>query len=268
MNFAVDTVTAVDEAHRSYDPSCFDSLAAIEERHFWFKARSHVISTLARQITADLAPGYRVLEVGCGTGYVLGGLKRACPKGCVIGMDVHTEGFRYARQRSSCSLLQADVRTAPFTSTFDLIGVFDVLEHLNEDLAVLHQLHALLKPGGKLLVTVPAHPNLWSYFDEYSHHCRRYTLTDLRDKLGAAGYRPEYMTEYMAAIFGLVFMGRKFASLRTTGKTSVQQLAAYDLKVVPVINDLLAWALSHEARWVARRRQIPFGASLVAIAAK
>ena len=61
MNFAVDTVTAVDEAHRSYDPSCFDSLAAIEERHFWFKARSHVISTMSRQITADLAPGYRVL---------------------------------------------------------------------------------------------------------------------------------------------------------------------------------------------------------------
>jgi SAM-dependent methyltransferase len=268
MNFAVDTVTAADEAHRSYDPACFDSLAAIEERHFWFKARSRVISTLARQMTADLAPGYRVLEVGCGTGYVLGGLEKACPRGCVIGMDVHTEGFRHARRRSSCSLLQADVRTAPFTSAFDMIGVFDVLEHLPDDLTVLHQLHALLKPGGKLLVTVPAHPSMWSYFDEYSHHCRRYTLTDLKDKFRAVGYRTEYITEYMAAIFGLVFMGRKVARLSTSDKTSVQKLAAYDLKIVPVINDLLAWALSHEARWVARRRQIPFGASLVVIAAK
>ena len=105
MNFAVSRSAtrsaAVSAAIDGYDRACFDSLAEIEEKHFWFRARSRVIETLARQITASLPAGYRVLEVGCGTGNVLRAMERACPAGSVIGLDYYAEGLRYARHRSA-----------------------------------------------------------------------------------------------------------------------------------------------------------------------
>lgn len=267
-NLTVSEEAADRTVESSYDPSCFDALAEVEEKHFWFRARTLVISTLVRQITADLPPGYRVLEVGCGTGNILRALEQACPAGSVTGMDLHREGLSYARRRSSCRLLQADIHRPPFTGAFDVIGAFDVLEHLPDDARVLRDLEAMLKPGGALLVTVPAHPSLWSYFDEYSHHCRRYTRADLRYKLRNSGYQIEYLTEYMAAIFPLMYVARKLAGIRAGHDRDVRQLAARDLKVVPVLNDLLAHVFSSEARWIARRHKMPFGASLVAIARK
>src|SRR5712692_7658765 len=207
-NLTVSEETADRAVESSYDPSCFDALAEVEEKHFWFRARTQVISTLVRQVTADLSPGYRVLEVGCGTGNILRALQEVCPAGSVTGMDLHPEGLRYARRRSSCSLLQGDIHQPPFTSAFDVIGAFDVLEHLPDDARVLRDLEAMLKPGGTLLVTVPAHPSLWSYFDEYSHHCRRYTRVGLQQKLEGAGYHIEYMTEYMTAILPILWLSR------------------------------------------------------------
>ena len=164
------------------------------------------------QLTRPLPPGYRVLEVGCGTGNVLRMLERHCRRGTVVGMDLFAEGLHYARQRTACGLVQGDVRTPPFGAAFDLIGLFDVLEHLPDDRQILADLHRMLVPGGHLLVTVPAHRALWSYFDEAAHHCRRYAAPDLRRKLVAAGYRVDYLTQYMAALFPLVWLGRRLAA--------------------------------------------------------
>jgi 2-polyprenyl-3-methyl-5-hydroxy-6-metoxy-1,4-benzoquinol methylase len=267
MSSTVSAEAAVRTAESSYDPACFDALAQVEEKHFWFRARTQVISTLVRQITAGLAPGYRVLEVGCGTGNILRALKQACPAGSVTGMDLHAQGLAYARRRSPCGLLQGDIHAAPFGSAFDVIGAFDVLEHLLDDVPVLRDLAAMLKPGGALVVTVPAHPYLWSYFDEYSHHCRRYTRAELQQKLEAAGYHIEYLSEYMAAILPMVWLGRRMASGGTSAAPdSATRLAGRDLRVVPVVNGALAWLLSQEARWVGQRWRMPFGASMVALA--
>src|SRR6059036_3246571 len=97
---------------RSYDPAWFARLADIEDRHFWFRARNEVIAALARQITRGLEPGYRVLEVGCGTGNVLRFLEKACPQGTVIGMDLFGEGLAFARRRTKCPLVQGDMAGA------------------------------------------------------------------------------------------------------------------------------------------------------------
>ncbi|HYN88796.1 MAG TPA: class I SAM-dependent methyltransferase, partial [Ardenticatenaceae bacterium] len=153
-----------------YDPQHFAPLFAIEDRHFWFRSRNRVIAAVARQLTADLNARYRVLEVGCGTGNVLRVLERVCARGTVMGMDLFAEGLSYARARTTCTLLQGDMRRPPFDAEFDLIGLFDVLEHLPDDVQVLRDLYAMLAPGGRLLMTVPAGPSLWSYFDEASGH--------------------------------------------------------------------------------------------------
>jgi len=259
-------------AHQSYNPSFFAPLFAIEDRHFWFRARNKVISVLINQITTDLADGYRVLEVGCGTGNVLRVLDRICSSGTVVGMDLFAEGMRYARERTSSPLVQGDMHSPPFGIQFQVIGLFDVLEHLPNDVQVLRDLHTMLASEGVLLLTVPAHASLWSYFDEASQHCRRYESAELRDKLLHSGYRIEYMTAYMASVFPLVWLGRRLASLtnrRTTDDIHrIHNLANRELRIIPIINELLTLLLTQETHIVARRRQLPIGTSLLVVARK
>jgi SAM-dependent methyltransferase len=255
-------------AREAYDPSFFENLAAAEDRHFWFRARNRVIEALAAQLTAGFAPGYRVLEVGCGTGSALRALERACPGGSVLGMDLFGEGLRHARRRGG-RLVQADLHHPPFAARFDLVGLFDVVEHLADDVRVLRDLAELLAPGGALLLTVPASRRLWSSWDETVRHRRRYEPAELGARLREAGYRVEYLTPYMSAIFPLVWARRKLGRGGRSGcDADSHALAEGEFRVVPGLNALLGLCLAPEARRIARRRTLPFGTSLVAVARK
>jgi SAM-dependent methyltransferase len=265
------TAPGAPPAHSSYEPAYFSPLFAIEDRHFWFRARNRVISQLVASLTRRLPPGYHVLEVGCGTGNVLRVLEQACPRGTVIGMDLFAQGLSFARRRTACPLVQGDVHAAPFRVPFEVIGLFDVLEHLSDDQRILADLWTLLAPGGTLLLTVPAHAVLWSYFDEAAHHCRRYAPAELHQKLRAAGYEVEYLTQYMAPLFPLVWLGRRLARLvphRDRAARTADALALSELRITPGLNGLLSWLLAREAPLIARRRQLPIGTSLLAVARK
>jgi SAM-dependent methyltransferase len=254
-----------------FDPSFFDRLSSIERRHFWFRARNNVIAGMARRVAATLPPGFVMLEVGCGTGNSLAVLERSCPAGIVVGVDLWFEGLRYARQRTSCSLVQADLRLHPFTKQFDLIGAFDVIEHLPQDEEAMAGLRAMLAPGGRLLVTVPAHQSLWSYFDEASCHCRRYSSSELRAKLRRAGFEIDFLTQFMAGLFPFIWFGRRLARLSQHGSQSsctAPDLAARELRVIPVLNQMLYWLCSWEAWWLSRGHSLPIGTSLAAVARK
>src|SRR5438552_1184329 len=113
-------------AQGGYDPVFFDQLAAVEDRHFWFRARNDLIARLASRLTAPLPAGYLALEVGCGTGNVLRYLAKACDGGTVVGMDLFPEGLRHARRRTTAALVQGDLRRHPFQKPAALIGIFDV----------------------------------------------------------------------------------------------------------------------------------------------
>jgi SAM-dependent methyltransferase len=259
-------------SHYGYNPEWFVQLQAIEDRHFWFRTRNKVISIVVSQITANMAPGYRVLEVGCGTGNVLRLLEQTCKNGVVMGIDLFAEGLQYARRRTTCQVVQADIHAPPFATQFHLIGLFDVLEHLPDDMQVLRNMHTMLAQGGILLLTVPAHPSLWSYFDEASRHCRRYQVSNLESKLNNTGYQIEYLTQYMVSIFPLLWLGRRLKSLidrRPSGSADrTDALARAELGITPVANGLLAFLLALEARLIARRCRLPIGTSLLAIARK
>jgi len=248
----------------SYDPAWFAPLAAVEDRHFWFRARNRVIRALAGGLTAGLAPGYWILEVGCGTGSLLPVLAEACPGGVVVGADLFGESLTFARRRARCPVVAADIGSLPFRPGFALIGLFDVLEHLEDDVAVLGSLRRLLAPEGALLLTVPAHPSLWSYFDEAARHRRRYEAGELEQKLARAGYRIEYLTPFMSSIFPLLWLGRRLAP--RLGRRSASELVHQELRVTPVLNELLGWMLAPEAAFIARRRRLPVGTSLAAVA--
>ena len=117
-----------------------------------------------------------------------------------------------------------------------------------------------------LVLTVPAHQELWSYFDEASQHCRRYTLPDLETKLTKSGYRIDYLSEYMMALYPLMWLGRRFAGRNRGG--DAMQLASKELQVVPILNAALNFVLAQELRWLAKRRRLPIGTSLIAVARK
>ena len=263
--------TTGESARRSYDPEFFDQLARIESKHFWFRTRNQVIATLAQQITEDWPDGYRVLEVGCGTGNVLRALEQVCSRGIVVGMDLFAEGLSFARKRTSCALVQGNIEQSGFGIQFDLIGAFDVVEHLSDDVQVFRAIHSMLKPGGALLLTVPAHQSLWSYFDEAAHHRRRYGTTDLRSKLIQTGYEIEFLSQFMASTYPLLWFVRIIKSIlrENDNSNSVERhraLSLEELRIVPVLNGLLTFALTQEARLIKSRIVLPFGSSLVVVA--
>jgi len=166
----------------------------------------------------------------------------------------------------STDLMQGDVRRPPFSRTFQLIGIFDVLEHIGEDVQILRDLRALLHPGGALLLTVPAHQSLWSYFDELSGHCRRYSREELERKLDHAGFRVEFLTPYMASLHPMMWLSRRLRGHKPGAAFDRRKVLEQELRVVPVLNDLLTWQLGCEARWLSARRRLPFGTSWLAIA--
>src|SRR4030095_12517772 len=116
-----------------------------------------------------------LLEVGCGTGFVLQGLHAALPALRLTATDAAAEGLALARTRApSASLRQQDARELDARGEYDLAAAFDVLEHIPEDIDVMARLRNAVKPGGGVLITVPQHPWLWSRADEIGHHVRRY----------------------------------------------------------------------------------------------
>lgn len=250
-----------------YNPARYAELFAAEDRHFWFRARNRAIRALLKPIIADLSDGYAVLEIGCGTGNTLRAFAEACTGGMVVGMDLFAEGLSYARMRVSCPLVQASIQAPPFRARFQLVGLFDVLEHLPDDKRVLRDIYNLLQPGGSLVLTLPAHPSLWSYHDEAAGHRRRYEAGDLCSKLNAVGYRIEYVTEYMMSMLPLIWL-RRLPKLRysTMSAERVRELRAQELSVPPVINRILDVVLGLEAAIIARRWSLPIGGSIIALA--
>ncbi|MEO8609026.1 MAG: class I SAM-dependent methyltransferase [Chloroflexota bacterium] len=257
-------------ADKSYDQSHFPDLFAAEDRHFWFQTRNKVISTLAQQLMADYPAGYRFLEIGCGNGNVLKELERVATNGTVIGIDLFAEGLRFARLRVSAPLVQADIFNTPFKVAFEMVGMFDVLEHLQNDVDVLAQVRTMLAPGGALMLTVPAFKSLWSYADRNANHKRRYERADLEQKLTQAGFQVDFVSYYMMSVFPLVWVGRKLANraLRLSDNPHELERSMFrnELKIRPGMNQIMYQAVAQEIPFLARRRNLPFGTSLIAIA--
>jgi SAM-dependent methyltransferase len=242
------------------------ALAAVEDRHFWFRARNSVIQAVAARIEPTLPPDYRVLEVGCGTGNTLRVLAAVCRRGSVVGMDSQHRGLVVARGRVSCPLIQADIRHLPFGQglRFDLVCMFDVLEHIPDDVGALAAVRAGVTSGGRLLLTVPAAPELWSAFDVAARHCRRYTVESVQSAVEAAGFQLDYVSPFMARLYPIARFSRRRQSGR--GPKAGGDPVLEDLRIVPLVNDVLAWILAREAPLIAARRRLPQGTSLIVIA--
>lgn len=249
-----------------YDERYVPALAAAEDRHFWFRGRNAVIRAVAARLEATLPDRYRILEVGCGTGNTLRVLDDVFRRGSVLGMDWQHQGLAIARRRVACPVVQADLRQAPFPPdlAFDVVGMFDVLEHLADDAAALSAIRERLTPGGLLLLTVPAAPELWSAFDVAARHCRRYTAETLQRALIAARFDLHYVSPFMTALYPMAWLKRRWSPRRRRHVDPVLD----DLRIVPGLNGALARLLGWEAGHIAAGRRLPLGTSLIAIAGR
>jgi SAM-dependent methyltransferase len=251
------------------DDSVFDELFRAEDWHFWFTARNEVIAAALHRIVRSLPSGSKVLEIGCGTGNVLRVINKVCNQATVVGMDLFPGGLRYARQRApGAFLVQGDMYRSPFSIRFDLVGMFDVIEHLADDHCALLQASELLQPGGKFLLTVPAHMGLWSYADEFAGHYRRYERDELSNALTGAGFKIEYLTYYMTGIYPVMWLGRKLASMTHRKQLHPKEMFLAELRPWTVVNAMLRWLLKKEAVFVRSNLVLPFGTSLLAVATK
>jgi SAM-dependent methyltransferase len=190
------------------DPTLWEEISAVEDRHWWFTARRSIILHLVSQ----LAPaGASVLDIGCGTGFTLEALAERFD-----AWGLEPDPAVRARVRSSVAhrVLAGDTgdRSALGNRTFDVVLLLDVLEHVKDDRAELASAAAALAPGGKLVITVPANPRLWSNHDERNGHYRRYTEDSLRTLLTSAGLAPTLLTHFNARLYPLARLHRTLAS--------------------------------------------------------
>jgi SAM-dependent methyltransferase len=245
-------------ANQGYDAAYYEDLYRLEAGNYWFRARNALVCWALRKFIPEAS---NLLEIGCGTGYVLGGIANAARRIDLSGSEVSSGGLAYAARRvPRAELFQMDARAIPFRDHFDVIGAFDVLEHIDDDLAVLGQVYGALRSGGSLIVTVPQHAFLWSPADDHAQHVRRYERRDLRDKLERTGFSIVMMTSFVSLLLPLMFASRRLRRRNT----DFDVLA--ELRVAPLTNFVLASVLALERALIRCGVRFPFGGSLLAIA--
>lgn len=231
------------------EPDAHHRLDGLQDASFWFRARNGLIRDL---VTRHFPSAERVLEIGCGTGFVLQALQSALPRSRLSGSDIYLNGLPYAAQRvgPQVSLFQMDARHIPYVEEFDLICAFDVVEHINDDGRVLDEIRRALRPSGGVLLSVPQHPFLWSRVDEISFHKRRYRLGELEAKCRKAGLEVIRSTSFVTALLPLMLLQRRLRSRR----------ADYDAEAELALPRGLDRALEFVLEW--ERKSVRAGLSL------
>jgi SAM-dependent methyltransferase len=189
------------------DPKYFDKLAMLEAGYFWFVTRNELIVGLADKF---FPRARRFLEIGCGTGAVLREMAGSRRWERLVGSELHPSGLAHARRRlpSEVEFVQFDARNIPAIGVFDLLGAFDVIEHISDDEGVLRGMRAATVTGGGTIIAVPQHPRLWSHADDLAHHQRRYRRGELEAKLRRSGFEILFSSSFTALLWPLMAASR------------------------------------------------------------
>ena len=245
------------------EPHYYETYYRHETNHWWFRWRYDLVT----RIVAGLPPtAHRplMLDAGCGTGQMLKHLQQF---GDAIGLDVSGPALGFASSRGTLDLVLGSVTRPPFPpGTFDRVFILDVVEHVDDDVAILRGLFDLLKPGGHLVVTVPAFPSLWSDHDRINRHRRRYLVPQMSQVLKDAGFEVERVAYCNSLLFPVVYpLRRAMAVLQRRRNSQVHDLESDLHAHRPLVNETLFRLLRLENRLTARWNP-PFGVSILAIA--
>jgi SAM-dependent methyltransferase len=231
-----------------------DDLMAAEQWHFWFQARRRLVLWAIGRLSDGTGS---LLDVGCGTGFVLEGIRARFPRMDLSGCDAAPDALLFASRRvPGAFVFQAGAAGLPFEEEFAVITALDVIEHIDDDREALRAMYLALRPGGGLVLTVPQHPALWSPVDEFSSHRRRYTRSDLTSKVRGAGFELVRCTSCFTTTLPMVAASR----LRRRGR-ACDPLAEF--RIPRPLNRLLDGLMECEWQLIKWGVSLPAGGSLL-----
>jgi SAM-dependent methyltransferase len=234
----------------------YQQMAELDERHWWYRARRLVLAELIRREVGPSA-GCDILELGCGTGHnfaMLGSF------GKVDGLELDDEARAFSEKRLGRAVMAAPLPELAGVADrhYDLVGAFDVIEHIEDDAAALQSIAAKLKPGGKFLMTVPAHQWMWSPHDVVNHHKRRYSTRSLRRLIEASPLQLNKIGYFNSLLFPIAVAARTASKLAATRNN--------DMSLPPAPLNKFMEAVFGAERYLIGRVPLPPGLSLFALA--
>ena len=257
---AINSKTFERKLPQEMQPHTYSIMYEVEESHWWFVGRRRILSSFVERIVGSArSEKARILDVGCGTG---ANLEMLSEFGQAEGVDVATEALMFCRSRGVTGVRLGEAEKLPYEDdSFDLVTGLDVVEHLDDDLAGLKEMHRVLRRGGHALLFVPAFMFLWGVQDDVSNHRRRYTIGDLRDVVTRAGFEIERTTYANITFFLPILLGR--ALMRLTGFRP----ASENNLTLSWLNGFLGAVFGAEASLL-RYVNFPFGVSAICVAKK
>jgi SAM-dependent methyltransferase len=235
--------------------SAYTEMAAIDENHWWYRARRRIVAEMITQHIAK-RPNLAIAEIGCGTGSNLPVLARF---GQVTAVEPDADARAYAATRADATIMEGRLPDGlPLAeNSLDLAVMLDVLEHVDDDVAALKAVAKKLKPDASFLLTVPAMPSLWSPHDEEHHHKRRYTAQTLRAAIETAGLKIEMMSYFNTLLLPMIAGVRWIKNLTGSKEVDTGMPSTW-------LNKLLETIFAFE-RHLIGRLPLPLGVSLVVI---
>lgn len=246
----------------SYDPVWYAELVKFETQHFWFKARNELLQWFAKRFLPKKA---KYLELGCGSGFVLKMISESFPDWSISATEAKVEGLKFARSRvpAGTQFLQVDARKIPFIDEFDVVGAFDVIEHIDDDVSVLGEISKALKQDGFVFLSVPQHMFLWSQFDDIGCHFRRYSKRELFTKLEDAGFKVVSSTSFNSLLLPLMMLSR-LSKKNESKKVDVME----EFRISKIANGMLYFVMKIEIFCVRLGIRWPAGGSRIVVAQK
>jgi len=234
----------------------YQQMAELDERHWWYRARRDILAELIRR-EARLPANAQILEIGCGTGHNLGMLSGF---GHVDGLELDDEARALSEKRLGRTVMSAPLPELAGVPDrhYDLIGAFDVIEHIDDDHAAISSIATKLKRGGKFMMTVPAHQWMWTAHDVVNHHKRRYSKRALRSLIEGSPLKLDRLGYFNSLLFPVAVAERALSKLR--GKDNG------DVSLPPKPLNAALQAVFGSERYLVGRLPFPPGLSLFAVA--
>jgi SAM-dependent methyltransferase len=235
----------------------YQQMAELDDRHWWYRARRQIIADLIRR-EAQLPSDAQILEIGCGTGH---NLSMLAGFGHVEGLELDDEARELSEKRLGRKVMSSPLPELSGVPDrhYDLIGTFDVIEHIDDDRAALASIAGKLKAGGKFVMTVPAHQWMWSAHDVVNHHKRRYSKIGLKRLIESSPMRLVKIGYFNSLLFPLAVAERAVSKLR--GKENA------DVKLPHAAVNAALEKVFEAERYLVGRLPLPPGLSLFAVAA-